>query len=139
MTRPQRRPVQGSGMTVARVQALVENGRPTKLWRLRNKQRALNKGPKRRAAEFYSAKTNFYTRLYKLHSIADRLPLIVMALKTEKQLREVIWYLAVETRRARAECSHEHRCLLVFPGTARGLPDFRDCVYREVYCSICQL
>jgi hypothetical protein len=131
--------MQGSGMPVARVQALVENGHPTKLWRIRNKQRALNKGPKRRAAEFDSARTQFNTRLNKLHSIADRLPMVVMAIKTEKQLREVIWYLAVETRRARAECSHEHRCLLGFPGIARGLPDFTDCVYREVYCCICQL
>jgi hypothetical protein len=128
-------------MPVARVQALVENGHPTKLWRIRNKQRALNKSPKWRAAEFYSTKTQFNvcTHLNKLHSITDRLPLIVMAIKTEKQLREVIWYMAVETRRAWAECSHEHRCRLGFPGTSRGLPDFRDCVYREVYCCICQL
>jgi hypothetical protein len=81
-------------MPVARIQALVENGHPTKLWRIRSKQRALDKGPTRRAAEFESARKQLTTRLSKLHSIADRLPRIVMSIQTEKQLRELIWYLS---------------------------------------------
>ena len=105
-------------MPVARIQALVENGHPTKLRRIRSKQRALDKGPTRRAAEFESARKQLTTRLNKLHSIVDRLPRIVMAIQTEKKLRELIWYLAVETRRARAKCSHEHRCRLGYLGTA---------------------
>ena len=126
-------------MPVARNQVLVKNGHPTRLWRIRNKQRALNKGPTRRVAEYESARGQLTIRLFKIDSIADRLPLIVMSIQTEKQLRELIWYLAVETRRALARCSHEHRCQLGLFGTSRGLPDWRDCVYRGVYCSVCQL
>jgi hypothetical protein len=127
------------GMPVARNQVLVKNGHPTRLWRLRNKQRELNKGPTRRLAEFVSARSQLTVRLCKIDSIADRLPLIVMSIKTEKQLLELVWYLAVETRRALARCSHAHRCQLGLFGTSRGLPDWRDCVYRGVYCSVCQL
>ena len=117
-------------MPVARKQALVKNGHPTRLWRIRNKQRLLDKGPTRRLADFEHARGQLTIRLFKIDSIADRLPLIVMSIQTEKQLRELIWYIAVVTRRALARCSHEHRCQLGLFGTSRGLPDWRDCVYR---------
>jgi hypothetical protein len=57
-------------MPVAHNQALVKNGHPTRLWRLRNKQRALDKGPTRRLAEFVCARGKLTISLFDIDSIA---------------------------------------------------------------------
>ena len=77
-------------------------------------------------AIFHKAKTALYIRLYKLRSVTERLPLIVAKIGTFKQLRAIIWYIAVETKCARAACPREIRGYLRLGGSAAGIPDGQD-------------
>jgi hypothetical protein len=75
-------------------------------------------------ALFRKAKAALYIRLYKLRSVAERLPLIVeKGVGTVQQLQDIIWYIAVATKDARAECPRDIRGNLCFGGSAVGIPD----------------
>ena len=78
-------------------------------------------------ALFRKAKAALFIRLYKLRSVAERLPLIVVkGVGSVHQLQEIIWYIAVETRRARAECPRNIRENLCFFGSSAGVPDGKE-------------
>ena len=83
-------------------------------------------------AVFRKAKAALYIRLYKLRSVAERLPLIVEKIGTVQQLRDIIWYIAVATKVARAACPREIRGYLRLGGSAAGIPDGQDDIQPQL-------
>jgi hypothetical protein len=77
-------------------------------------------------AVFRKAKAALYIRLYKLRSVAERLPLIIEKIGTVRQLRDIIWYIAVAAKDARAACPRDIRGYLRLGGSAAGIPDGQD-------------
>ena len=78
-------------------------------------------------ALFRKDKAALYIRLYKLRSVAERLPLIVVkGVGSVQQLQDIIWYIAVETRHARAECPRNIRGNLCFFGSSVCIPDGKE-------------
>ena len=80
-------------------------------------------------ALFRKANAALFIRLYKLRSVVERLhvPLIVSrGVGSAHQLQEILWHIAVETRRALAECPRDIRGNLRFSGSSAGIPDGKD-------------
>ena len=62
-----------------------------------------------------------------MRSVAERLPFIVeKGVGTIQQLQDIIWYIAVATKDARAECPRHIRGNLRFFGSAAGIPDGQE-------------
>ena len=84
-------------------------------------------------ALFRKAKAALFIRLYKLRSVAERLPLIVVkGVGSVHQLQEIIWYIAVAAKDARATCPRDIRGYLRLGGSAAGIPDGQDDIQPQL-------